>query len=75
MPSCAIKRCSNPACGPCTIYDRFPMLRSYEAAQAERKAVRKAARDGVFDPVSQSLAVARSRRRQGPKDIRRGIVY
>ena len=28
--SCATDGCSDPNCGPCTIYERFPNLREYE---------------------------------------------
>ena len=29
--SCATEKCDDPTCGPCTIYERFPLLRKLQA--------------------------------------------
>ena len=28
--SCATEKCDDPTCGPCTIYERFPLLRKLQ---------------------------------------------
>ena len=33
--SCATTKCDDPTCGPCTIYERFPLLRKLQARSSE----------------------------------------
>ena len=35
--SCATTRCDDPNCGPCTIYERFPLLRKLQDRPSQVK--------------------------------------
>ena len=37
MMSCATEKCDDPTCGPCTIYERFPLLRKLQARPSQVK--------------------------------------
>ena len=68
--SCCTARCDDPNCGPCTIYQRFPILKRIDERRAQKqrvKAVLNPNRDGVFDAVSQSRKTSERRKRKGPK--------
>ena len=35
--SCATEKCDDSNCGPCTIYERFPLLRKLQARPSQVK--------------------------------------
>ena len=63
--SCATEKCDDPNCGPCTIYERFPLLKKLQArsGQPKRTKVRPLLREERGD--QSAVTNGRSRQLEG----------